>query len=248
MSWVPNKKKLFLAALLVVSGAGTAAADVLVVRASGPSAKNFPAGKAIADNARITLKANDSLVVLDSRGTRTLRGPGTFSPSGPAQANTRSAIASVATGTTRRARIGAVRSVGANATVRPANLWQIDVAKSSNICIVDPASLTLWRADAAKPVELTLTGSDGRNKKVNWAAGQATLAWPTDLAMADGAGYRLSWPGAAKPTELKFRTLPAKPGGLEEMASSLIQNGCEAQLDVLIETVKLPDDMSAPAG
>ena len=40
-------------------------AEVLVVRATGPSAKKFPAGKALADNARITLAANDSIVVLD---------------------------------------------------------------------------------------------------------------------------------------------------------------------------------------
>jgi hypothetical protein len=31
------------------------------------------------------------------------------------------------------------------------------------------------------------------------------------------------------------------------MASSLIQNQCEAQLDLLIETVRLPDD-GPPAG
>lgn len=250
MSWGPNKMKFhhLAAALILASGAGAAAADVLVVRASGPSSKNFPAGKAIADNARITLQANDSLVVLDSRGTRTLRGPGTFTPGGPAQASTRSsAVASVATGSTRRARIGAVRSVGASAARSP-SIWHIDVAKSSNICLADPANVTLWRADASKPVKLSLSRAGGVAQEVDWAAGQSTLTWPAALAISDGADYSLNWDGAAKPTNLKFRTLPAKPGGLEEMASSLIQNGCEAQLDLLIETVKLPDDQSAPSG
>ena len=75
------------AALIAAAGSSAALADVLVVRASGPSAKAYPAGKTIADNARIALQAGDSLVLLDSRGTRVLRGPGSFTPNGPAQAS-----------------------------------------------------------------------------------------------------------------------------------------------------------------
>ncbi|MFP5456875.1 MAG: hypothetical protein ACLGHK_15450 [Alphaproteobacteria bacterium] len=93
--------------------AGTAAAAPLVVRSSGPSAKAYPAGKALADNAKLTLKAGDTIVLLDGKGTRTLSGPGTFSASA-------STVAAASTGTTlnalvsgggeKRARIGAVRS------------------------------------------------------------------------------------------------------------------------------------------
>lgn len=237
--------------LMIASLASAAGAEVLVLRASGPSAKAYPAGKAIPDNARITLKANDSLVLLDARGTRTLRGPGTFTPSGPAQAAQGSVLASAATaGSSRRARIGAVRGTGLPASApRSPSIWHVDVARSSNICLADPTNVTLWRGDATKAAPLTVTRpSDGTTRQLNWAKGQTTLGWPADLAIQDGSDYRLSWPGAAQPTNLKFRTLPAKPGGLEEMASSLIQNGCEAQLDVLIETVKLPDDQSAPSG
>lgn len=236
--------------LMIASLASAAGAEVLVVRASGPSAKAYPAGKAIPDNARITLKANDSLVLLDARGTRTLRGPGTFTPSGPAQAAQGSVLASAATaGSSRRARIGAVRKPMQAGTARSPSIWHVDVARSSNICLADPTNVTLWRGDASKAAPLTVTRpGDGATRQLNWAKGQTTLGWPADLAIQDGSDYRLSWPGAAQPTSLKFRTLPAKPGGLEEMASSLIQNGCEAQLDVLIETVKLPDDQSAPSG
>lgn len=250
--WGLNDMKLrYLAASVFLGSIATAAAaDILVVRATGPSARNFPAGKSIPDDARIALKANDTLVVLDARGTRTLRGPGTFTPGGPAQAGGRqSAIAAVARGgPARRARVGAVRGTG-DKGVRPANLWQIDVAKSSNICVADPSTVSLWRGDATNPVTLTVTrASDGQSQQLSWQAGQATLPWPEELAISDGANYNLSWGAATPPTSLKFRTLPAKPGGLEEMASSLIQNGCEAQLDVLIETVKLPDDQAVPAG
>lgn len=244
MSWGPNKAKaarLAAAMLIASAGVSAAAAEVLVVRAQGPSAKSYPAGRKLADNARIVLQANDSLVLLDSRGTRTLRGPGTFTPSGPAQANNRSAIASVATGSTRRARIGAVRGVGSATDARPASLWEVDVRKSSNVCLADPAHVTLWRPDASKAVKLTVTrGSDGASRTVDWASGEPTVAWPSDFAVASGAKYSLSWQGAAKPIALTFKTLASEPTEPEAMASTLIENGCEAQLDLLIQALQRP--------
>lgn len=244
MSWGPNKTKAArLAAAVLIASVGTTAAmaEVLVVRAQGPSAKSYPAGRKLADNARIVLQANDSLVLLDTRGTRTLRGPGTFTPSGPAQANNRSVVAAVASGSTRRARIGAVRGVGGAASARPGTLWQVDVSKSSNVCLADPANVTLWRPDATRPVKLTVTrASDGATRTVDWASGETTVGWPADLAIANGAKYNLNWDGATKPTALTFKTLASEPTEPEAMASSLIENGCEAQLDVLIQALQRP--------
>lgn len=248
MSWVPNKARAarLAAALLIATGATAAAADVLVVRALGPSAKSYPAGKKLADNARITLQANDTLVLLDSRGTRTLRGPGTFTPTGPAQVNNRSAIASVATGSTRRARIGAVRNVGGATQARPASIWHVDVSKSSNVCLSDPSHVTLWRADASKPVTLTVTrDGDGASRTVEWVSGETTAEWPSDLAVSDGARYRLSWAGASVPTALTFRTLASEPSEPDAMAAALIEKDCAAQLDVLIQALQRPETPAA---
>ena len=58
-------------AALLVSTSATAA--VLVVRSSGPSAGAYPPGKALSDTHKLNLKANDTIVLLDSRGTRTLQ-------------------------------------------------------------------------------------------------------------------------------------------------------------------------------
>jgi hypothetical protein len=238
----------YLAAGVLLATASVSSAAVLVVRSSGPSAKSFPAGKSLEDNARINLKANDMLVVLDARGTRTLKGPGIFSPGGPAKAaGAMSGLAAVATPGKGRARVGAVRSVGSG-PVKP-NIWQVDVSRSSNICVASPSSITLWRPDPSKPVTLTVAGGKSSgSKQLAWAAGQSTLPWPSDLPISDGVDYRLSWDGAAAPTRLQFRTLAAKPTALEDIATTLIRNGCNAQLDLLIETVRLPDDGAAPRG
>ncbi len=242
MSWVASSvtvRRLIAVALLVTASA--AAADILVVRSLGPSAKSFPPGKRLAETARLTLKANDQLVVLDGRGTRTIRGPGTFT-AGIAQGATASAAP-----VQRRARIGAVRTLGTG-ELRSPTLWHVDVAKSTNFCLADSASPTLWRADPGGPITLAITrAGDGATRRVGWEAGSSTLAWPADLAPSEGAEFRLSWEGASTPTVLKFKALPQKPAGLEDMASSLIRNQCTAQLDLLIETVRLPEE-AKPAG
>jgi hypothetical protein len=236
LSWGPSRafaRPLIAAALLATAGA--AWADILVVRSSGPSARSFPPGKRLPESARISLRASDQLVVLDGRGTRIIRGPGTFTAGAPAAGR----IASAAPIVQRRARIGAVRGVGTG-ELRPPSIWHVDVARSSNFCVADASKVTLWRADAAGALTLNIGGPGGRSKRLSWQPGSSTLAWPSDLPVADGAEYRLSWSGGSVPTSLRFRTVPAKPAGLEDMAQTLIRNQCDAQLDLFIDTVKLP--------
>jgi hypothetical protein len=235
LSWVPNKvlaRPLIAAALLVTASA--AMADILVVRSTGPSARSFPPGKRLPESARISLKASDQLIVLDGRGTRIIRGPGTFTAGASA-----GRIASATPTVQRRARIGAVRGIDTG-QLRPPSIWHVDVARSSNVCVADPSKVTLWRADPAKALTLNIGGPGGRSKQLGWQPGSSILAWPSDLPVADGAEYRLSWPGGSTPTLIRFRAMPAKPAGLEDMAQTLIRNQCDAQLDLFIDTVKLP--------
>ena len=238
MSWVASSRigARRLIAIALLATAGAAAADILVVRSTGPSAKSFPPGKRLAPTARISLRANDQLIVLDGRGTRAIRGPGTFT-AGAAQGRS----ASAAPATTSRARIGAVRGPGTG-TIRPPSIWHVDVSRSSAFCVAEPGKLTLWRADTTGAATATITRtSDGATRRLSWQGGESTAAWPADLPIADGAQYRLSLGGSGAPTLLSFRTLSSRPAGLEDMASSLIRNDCTAQLDLLIDTVRLPE-------
>lgn len=244
-----------IAALMIATLSGAALAETLVVRSSGPSAKSYPPGKALPENQKIILRANDQIVILDGRGTRTLKGPGTFSPSiASAQAtDSRSTFAALVTERSeRRSRIGAIRrvTVANPGATRSPNLWFVDMERSSNTCVPDPATVTLWRAEPAEPTTVTITRlSDGKSEAVNWERAQSSRAWPVSLPVTNGAEYRLSWPGAMQPTVLKFVVLgPNAQGGLENMAAALIKNGCDAQLDLLIETVAIPEPPAPPAG
>lgn len=203
----------------------TASAAVLVVRSSGPSAAAYPPGKALPDSHVLKLKATDTIVLLDARGTRSLSGPGSFSVSANAAptATTRTAGASA-----RRVRLGAVRGAGAR------SIWQADLGRSGNVCVANPSELTLYRPDATRAADITLTDSTGKTAKVHFAAEQWEASWPSDLDVA--TGKRVNVTGLGEPTTLTLRLLSPIPSGLESMAQSLIRADCQAQLDVLINT------------
>jgi hypothetical protein len=227
-------KARHLVAALLFAGASAASADILVLRADGPSAKSFPPGRRLPDNAPLVLKASDQLVVLDSRGTRTIRGPGNFVAGVAPPARMASAEPVVQ----RRARIGAVRGPATDMN-RPGSIWEVDVAKSSNICVSNPNAVRLWRADPANAVTLTITRlPDGATRQLRWDAGASSLAWPADLPIADGAQYRFSWASNPAPTSITFRKLASAPSGLDGTASVLLTNNCTAQLDLFIDTVR----------
>jgi hypothetical protein len=231
--WVQNKlspRRLALAALFAAI-AVPAAADVLVVRSSGPSAGSYPPGRSLPDNARIALRGGDTLVVLDARGTRTFRGPGTFSPAQAAPTGTRT----VAGANGRRARIGAVRSAGI-VPASPTTIWHVDVAQGGTVCLAAGAEPMLWRADSTEAMELTVAGAGGASQTVQWPAGESTLAWPAGVAVSDDAEYRFSAAGMAVPQTIRVQLLGPVESDLSAVAQALIENDCSEQLDLLVET------------
>ena len=233
MSWVPNSSslgRLALAALLVATAAA-AAADVLVVRSSGPSAKNYRPGQRLADNARITLRSGDTVVLLDSRGTRTFTGPRTVTASSPVQAGTRTVQGTDG----RRARIGAVRSAGI-VPASPTTIWDVDVTQSGTMCLASSSGPQLWRPNSAEAATLTISGPGDATHTVSWPAGSATVAWPSALPISDGAEYRLRLSDSPVPTRIRIKTLAEPPADLQSVAEALIRSDCPEQLDLLVAT------------
>lgn len=222
--------------------AGAASADTLVVRASGPSAKIYPAGRKLADGGTVALKAGDVVTLLDAKGTRTLRGPGSFGVTAAASVAPASSVTLAAlldTKRVRRARTGAVRGNVSETPAAPAkrpNLWLVDVAQPGALCFADRTAVRLWRADPAKLASVRISGG-GKKASVNFAAGEAIAAWPASLPVADGAAYRIE--GGAGASDIRFAQLGPVASGLDSVAAGLIAGGCEAQLDLLVDTAAL---------
>jgi len=235
LSWGRNSSfaRATIVALLAAA-AMPAAANVLVVRSTGPSAAAYPPGRSLPDNVRLTLRAGDAVIVLAAGGTRTFRGPGVFAPS--------AAAAPAQVGDGHRARIGAVRSAGI--VPHSPTIWHVDVTQSGTFCLSSASHVMLWRPDTSSPATLTISGASGAPRTMRWAAGQATAAWPVALPITNGSSFNIAQSGVAVPTQITFRMLAHEPADMQSVAQALIANGCQGQLDVLVET---QPDLS-PAG
>jgi hypothetical protein len=219
------KSRLLVAAAVAAAAAGTADAAGLVVRSAGPSAKAYPVGRSLPDNASVSLKPGDVLVVLAAGTTRTLRGPGTFTVAAPAQRF-------AANGFNPRARFGAMR---AGEIPSSPSLWHVDVSQSGTFCVPAGQPIHLWRPESAEPATLSLAAGGSGEKKLQWAAGQDSLGWPTDVPLKPAAEYQLTIEGSADTARLSFADIGPLPEDPEAMAKAFIDKGCQSQLDLFVD-------------
>ena len=211
-------------AALALAISSASVATVLVVRAAGPSAKVYPPGKALPESAKIQLQPGDSVMLLNTNGAKTLRGPGTFAVAGAAGDN-------LAASANRRARFSAMRSGEVPLNPSP---WNLDITQSGKICVADAAKLTLWRPTKDDSIKLTIKGGGGE-QTLDWPAGKDTMAWPASLPVSSGSEYQLTQPDSGDMARVTFVTLANPPADRIATAQSLIANGCESQLDVLVD-------------
>ena len=210
-------------AALALAVSSASVATVLVVRASGPSAKIYPPGKALPDSAKVKLERGDSVMLLNTKGAKMLRGPGTFAVAASGQGGTTA---------NRRSRMSAMRSGDVPMNPDP---WNLDITQSGKLCVQNASKLTLWRPQKEDAIKLTIRGGGGE-QTLEWPAGSDTIAWPSTLPVTSGAEYQLSQPNSGDTARVTFVTLANPPVDSVGTAQTLIANGCENQLDVLVET------------
>ncbi len=216
-----------LAASIVSTGA---MAGPLVVRAAGPSAAQFKPGQRLAD-APVTLKAGDSIVVLDAKGTRSFSGPGTFSLTAASAEAAQVAFSDLLVQKpARRARIGAVRSAGQDqGPPTPPGVWALDTRQSDTVCAIDPASVTLWRAETSAAQTYAITRDDGVAASLTFGPGQALANLPAEVSGKVGA---LKISGGKTPVTLNLKQVAA-PTDVEALGMALVEAGCQSQFQRL---------------
>ncbi|WOK36558.1 hypothetical protein [Sphingomonas sp. C3-2] len=232
-----------MALALFAAMGGTALAQTIVVRAGGPSAARYPAGKPVAGGS-VTLAAGDTLTILDGKGTRTLRGPGTFSLAAASGAATNTSFTRlVSTQNKRRARTGAVRNVGGEAAPRPTNLWDVDTSRGGTFCAAASTAPRLWRADKERAAKLVLTDEAGRASDVNFAVGAQEAEWPMGAAKpAAGARYTLARADKGTSVRVTFAAIDADLANPAALAGALISQDCQAQYDLMITAIEADAD------
>lgn len=218
-----RKLMLWGTAVACAFGATAAVANVVVVKSLGPSAKTYPPGKTLPETAKISLQGGDILTVIGPSSAQTLRGPGSFDAK-------QVALASAAS---QRGRFGALR---ASDVAHNPSIWDIDVASGGKVCVADPAKLQVWRSDSEAPISVQVRSADGQSQTLTWAAGKALAAWPSGLPIKNGAEYSVDWPDGGDSGKLDVVMVSSPPVDLVGSAQVLLENGCQKQLDLLVES------------
>lgn len=239
---MPRRGLAIAAGVICLAMAGTAAAQSMVVRSTGPSASKYPTGAKLKAADKLTLVAGDRVVLMQAGKTRTLSGPGTFGAGGTVQASqslSGNVTRMLAKGTTMRSRGGFSRGELNTAPVdaRAPNLWLLDYREAGTFCVLDPAVLMLWRPNMEGDTALEIE-SAGKKATVAIVDGANFRKWPTDvLPVQYGTDYRLSGGGLAKPVTVRFAAVENAPDTVEGSVDMLIAKGCSPQLNRLVDTM-----------
>jgi len=150
-----------------------------------------------------------------------------------------------------RAATGAVRSAGGDVPVTaPKNpsLWYLDINQTGKFCVHNTRALILWRPDYTGSATASIVEPiSGAITKIEWSKSSTLKVWPRAAApIASGLKYQLIGSNLPKTTEVDFVVLEAAPQNPDEAAAMLIANGCQSQLEMLVD--KLETDSTAIEG
>lgn len=245
------RKHTAMLAFTAAMTASSAAAEVLVVRSTGPSATTYPARQRLPDTQRIILVAGDRVVLLGPGGTRTLVGPGRFQAAPTLRTivtgrRTAARYAAVLARGSTRSSVAAIRRElpGANPTATlPSNvqgLWSFPLGSSGTVCTPDPAQMFFTRppGGAAVTVRIAAALRAAVRHDIIMNVNAIDAPWAGYL-ITDGAEFLITSPGVPATSRIRFAVLGALPDTLPALGGLLADRGCTEQLDRLTELLAI---------
>lgn len=235
------KAKSRLASVMLagaVLAAPVAAMAGVVVKSTGPSSSKYPVGAKVDDDATITLKAGDSVTVLTSKGTKVMKGAGTFNVGEKPKATRARFAALTRTRNANRVRTGAVRGAETGAEPTNPNLWYVDVTQGGTICLTDLSEVRMWRPSTEGIATYSVAdSSSGASVDVTFDESESVAPLdPAILSLTAGTPYSVTGPeqGSAQVT-ITFVQLDQEYSEADQLAEALVAAGCLSQVELLAD-------------
>ena len=209
--------------LTTVLAATAAAADLLVIASDVPE---LAAGTEIRAEDELVIPQGASITLVAENGDAiTLNGPFSGVPGGQAAEATPGLFDALkrlfTTLENYESDLGAAKGIKDGAIdeledIRSDKVWMIDVTRKGPRCLPVGVPVFLWRPEPRPEVELLVARTTATNVSlVTWPSGAATVRWPTDIAIVDGAAYFARQSGGESTGAIILKFIPA---GLENSA------------------------------
>lgn len=233
-----NARLAGLALAGAVLAAPVAAMAGVVVKSTGPSSSKYPVGAKVEDTSTITLKAGDSLTVLTARGTKVMKGAGTFKVGERPKATRQRFSAITRTRAANRVRIGSSRSAASGAPITNPSVWYVDVTKSGTVCLNDLETVRFWRPDSAALATYSLSRSSSADSiNVTFDAKDAVAPIdPALMTVASGDTFSITGPGdGAESVQVTLVKIDGETQRADQLAETFIGAGCMVQVAQLAD-------------
>lgn len=254
MSWAQNKIAVTRAAaagaalLGLASGAIALAEPAIIVKST---VKDYKVGSKIDDQDTITLATGDKVSVLTTKGSRTMKGPGTFVVGANPKSNRSRFTNLKRRGASTRTDPGAVRSaLTADSSGRPLSpkVFYVDVTRSGRMCLSSVQDVSLWRPYDDQSANYLVNGPDLEAPVSVFFGERKSVAPPQEqtLALSGGATYTIVGGQAGEGPAVTIASVTIVDLGqdyarADQLADALFENGCMAQFEILRERL-VPDD------
>lgn len=246
-----GKSRIALAAIALAAStaiAGSACAQAVVVRATGPSMAKYPKGMKLPAGATVSLQDGDVLTVLDRVGTRVIKGRGSYAIDSQVLRDRGMVnVLSRTLSNPRTIRAGAVRGgapagPAVPAPMAPKSVWLADIDKGGKVCVPQGSGLYLWRgANGAQRLSWLSEAEGGAMVRLQFPPQTSGISWPSgSLPLVAGRSYRINDDGASDPP-IEFEVVSLAPDAIPDNAadlgSLLLANGCAVQFDMLADSL-----------
>ncbi len=223
----------FAAAALLCAGSAQAA-NLIVVEARAIALKP---GSTIDSTKPLVLKQGQHVTLISEAGaTLSIDGPYDQPPSaGGSGRSIATTLAALTTEHTARTNEGLVTRNGPVDKL-PAP-WLFNVTHSGSVCLVEGTEPVFWRPDAKTASSIVVMPVDRSWKsKADWPAGLDRMTVTTDVPVHGGAAYVVNYAGSEY--ALSVATVPASLANDQVRAAWMVQKGCEAQAEALLNPHK----------
>ncbi|HEX4303199.1 MAG TPA: hypothetical protein VHZ78_10425 [Rhizomicrobium sp.] len=225
---------LAFAAAALLSAGSAQAANLIVVEARAIALKP---GTTIDSTKPLVLKQGQHVTLISDTGaTLSIDGPYNQPPSaGGSGRSIATTLAALTTEHTARTSEGLVtRDDKPNKLPDP---WLFDVTRNGSVCLLEGTQPVFWRPQAKIDTSIVVMPVDRSWKsKAAWPAGRDRMTVTTDVPVHGGAAYVVNYAGSEY--ALSVATVPAGLANDQVRAAWMVQKGCEAQAEALLNLHK----------